>query len=113
MMLSSIMIIIVGMISLSIVLVEVNKVKEEILKLFLDIPEKNVKLLYQKCENFISNLQVGEDDEALSELEEMSDKAGEGEDDMPENRMRKRRKKSKNNNRNHKSILPIVLGVSL
>jgi hypothetical protein len=39
-MLSSIMIIIVGMISLSIVLVEVNKVKEEILKLFLDIPEK-------------------------------------------------------------------------
>lgn len=40
MMLSSIMIIIVGMISLSIVLVEVNKVKEEILKLFLDIPEK-------------------------------------------------------------------------
>lgn len=32
---------------------------------------------------------------------------------MPENRMRKRRKKSKNNNRNHKSILPIVLGVSL
>ena len=40
MMLSSIMIIIAGMISLSIVLVEVNKVKEEILKLFLDIPEK-------------------------------------------------------------------------
>jgi hypothetical protein len=58
-------------------------------------------------------LQVGEDDEALSELEEMSNKAGDADDDMPENRMRKRRKKAKNNNRNHKSILPIVLGVSL
>ena len=74
---------------------------------------RNVKLLYQKCENFISNLQVGEDDEAMSELEEMSKEAGDADDDMPENRMRKRRKKSKNNNRNHKSILPIVLGVSL
>jgi len=71
-MLVSITILIVGMFFLSIFLVEVNKVKEEILKLFLEIPEKNVKVLYTKCENFIGNLQVGEDDEALSDLDELS-----------------------------------------
>lgn len=98
---------------MSIFQVEVNKVKEEIQKLFLEIPEKNVKLCYQKCENFISNLQVGEDDEAQSELDEISNKGDDQDDDISESRMRKRRRKAKNNNKNHKSIFPIVLSVSL
>ena len=44
----------------------VNKTKEEVLTLFLDIPENQIKLLYERCENFISNLQNGEEDEAAS-----------------------------------------------
>lgn len=39
--------------------------------MFLDIPDKTVKYLYNKSENFISNLQLGEDDDVLSELEEL------------------------------------------
>ena len=48
------------------VLLVVNKTREEVLGLFLDIPEKTVKFLYSKCENFISNLQIGEEDELVS-----------------------------------------------
>ncbi len=32
------------------VLIKVNKTKEEVLSLFLDIPENTVKVLYLKCE---------------------------------------------------------------
>jgi hypothetical protein len=32
------------------VLIKVNKTKEEVLSLFLDIPENTVKALYLKCE---------------------------------------------------------------
>jgi len=38
--------------------------------LFLDIPNRTVKILYNKCETFLSNLQIGEEDEMLSEIEE-------------------------------------------
>jgi hypothetical protein len=38
------------------VLIKVNKTKEEVLSLFLDIPENTVKVLYLKCEQFISSL---------------------------------------------------------
>ena len=38
------------------VLITVNKTKEEVLSLFLDIPETTVKVLYLKCEQFISSL---------------------------------------------------------
>ena len=54
------------------VLINVNKAKENVLSLFLDIPEKTVKILFTKCETFVSNLQVGEDDDLLSEIEEFS-----------------------------------------
>lgn len=36
----------------------VRKTKENVLCLFLDIPERSVKYLYSKCENFVSNMQV-------------------------------------------------------
>ena len=38
------------------VLIKVNKTREEVLSLFLDIPEKTVKSLYQKAETFLSSL---------------------------------------------------------
>lgn len=36
----------------------VRKTKENVLCLFLDIPERSVKYLYSKSENFVSNMQV-------------------------------------------------------
>ncbi|EGR33913.1 PAS domain S-box family protein [Ichthyophthirius multifiliis] len=44
----------------------VNQSKQEILQLFLDIKEKKVKTLYQKCESFVANLQLGEEDDVES-----------------------------------------------
>ena len=48
------------------VLIKVNKTREEVLSLFLDIPEKTVKSLYQKAETFLSSLQVEDEDEGNS-----------------------------------------------
>ena len=59
-----------GFCILSIILLGVTKVQENILALFLDIPDKTVKYLYNRTENFISSLQVGESDDMLSEIEE-------------------------------------------
>lgn len=35
------------------------KIKEQILTVFLDIPQKTAKFLYQKCENFLVNISSG------------------------------------------------------
>lgn len=56
---------------LTIITLSVNKTQEEILSMFLEIPDKTVKYLYNKSENFISNLQIGEEEDVLSELEEL------------------------------------------
>lgn len=42
------------------VMLSVRYSKEESIKLFLEVPDKTVKLLYAKCEGFISSLQIGE-----------------------------------------------------
>ena len=54
------------------VLIKVNKTREEVLSLFLDIPEKTVKSLYQKDESFLSSLQVEDEDEGNSQFDEES-----------------------------------------
>lgn len=54
------------------VLIKVNKTREEVLSLFLDIPEKTVKSLYQKAETFLSSLQVEDEDEGNSQFDEES-----------------------------------------
>jgi hypothetical protein len=37
--------------------------QEDVLRLFLEVPEKEVRRLSLKCENFISSLQYGEDED--------------------------------------------------
>jgi hypothetical protein len=37
----------------------------------LDIPEKTIKYLYNKSDSFLSNLKIGEEEEALSEIEDV------------------------------------------
>lgn len=81
------------------VLMVVNSTREEVLGLFLDIPEKTVKYLYSKCENFISNIQIGEEDEvaSLDDLDRHNGEGAGGPDEVEEQfRQRRRRKKFKN-----------------
>jgi len=90
---------VVALIILSPILYQVNKGNEEVLSLFLDIPEKTVKGLYNKCETFISNLQVGEEDDIVSEIDEDELERNRGEDNMDEFIPRKKKKKFKNSSR--------------
>jgi hypothetical protein len=51
--------------------------RQEILKIFLDIPEKTAKHFYSKCENFLQQIGSNDDDEVASENEMfMEDKGG-------------------------------------
>lgn len=78
-----------------------------VLSMFLDIPDKTVKYLYNKCENFISNLQVGEEEEVLSEMEDL-----EKEEQEELNRTlksKKKKKKFKNTNASQRNFLFIFL----
>lgn len=85
----------------------VNRSREEVLGLFLDIKEKKIKSLYSKCENFINNLQIGEEDDVDS-IDDL-DKANE--DDPLDSKIRKRKRKFKNSSMNFKKIcLALLLG---
>ena len=83
---------------------QVNKTQQEILQLFLDIPEKTVKFLYNKVEVFISTLQLGDEDEMHSEAEEI---AHDNEKDELEQSFvsKKKRKKFKTSSRSNKQYL--------
>ena len=84
------------------VLFKVNRTREEVLSLFLDIPEKTVKALYTKCENFISNLQVGEEEDMISELEDESFEKNNEDSEFQDFNPRKKRKKFKNNGKSQR-----------
>jgi len=95
------------------ILFQVNKTREEILSLFLDIPEKTVKGLYNKCETFISNLQVGEDDDMVSEVEEEELEKHQNEHEAQDFIPRRRRKRFKNSGRNQRAFFGKFLLVAL
>lgn len=65
--------------------------------MFLDIPDKTVKYLYNKSENFISNLQIGEEEEILSEMEELDKE--EQEELNKTLKSKRKKKKFKNTNK--------------
>ena len=94
---------------------KINKQKQEILSLFLDIPEDNVKNLYSKCEKFISNLQVGEEEDEISEMDDASigEQQKVKEEDGLESVLRRRRKKVKNNCKANKCFILLVIIFSL
>ena len=90
-----------------------NRLQEEILRLFLEVPEKDVRRLSLRCENFIAGLQFGEDEECLSDQQELAElsEAEESEDELKHASTRKRHKKAKNK-KGHKFLLPVILLVS-
>lgn len=83
----------------------VNKSREEVLGLFLDIKEKKIKSLYSKCENFINNLQIGEEEDvgSFDDLDKMN------EEDPLDSKMKKRKRKFKNSSMNFKKICLALL----
>ncbi|CAD8162069.1 unnamed protein product [Paramecium octaurelia] len=92
-----------GLLMLTIITLSVNKIQEEILSMFLDIPDKTVKYLYNKSENFISNLQLGEDDDVLSELEELEKE--EQEELNKTLKSKRKKKKFKNTNKDQRNYI--------
>ena len=100
----------VALIILIPVLMNVNKTKEKVLSIFLDIPEKTVKILFTKCETFISNLQVGDDDDLLSEIDEgFSTKKINEKDKKEEFGMKRKRKKFKNSGKGQRKFFIIMI----
>ncbi|CAD8150032.1 unnamed protein product [Paramecium pentaurelia] len=71
--------------------------RQEILSIFLDIPEKTAKLFYSKCENFLSQISSNEDDEVLSEIDIIEEKGN----DEPVSLLGRKRKRFKNNENKH------------
>ncbi|CAD8213536.1 unnamed protein product [Paramecium octaurelia] len=85
---------------------QINQIQEQILQLFMEIPEKTVKYLYNKSENFISNLQVGEEEEVSSDL---SDEEQDEHKELSRTLKSKRKKKIfKNTNSFHRSQIIII-----
>lgn len=73
--------------------------RQEILKIFLDIPEKTAKLFYQKCETFLQQIGSNEDDEVASDIEQyMDDKASQEENVSLLGRKKKRFKNNEHKN---------------
>jgi len=95
------------------ILFQVNKTREEVLSLFLDIPEKTVKGLYNKCETFISNLQVGEDEDMVSEIDEEELDKQHNEHETQDFIPRRRRKRFKNSGRSQRAFFAKFLAIAL
>jgi hypothetical protein len=110
---ASIVALILALIILFPILFQVNKIREEVLSLFLDIPEKTVKGLYNKCETFISNLQVGEDEDMISEIDEEELDKNQDQHEAQDFIPRRRRKRFKNSGRSQRSFFIKSLGVAL
>ncbi|CAD8043447.1 unnamed protein product [Paramecium primaurelia] len=88
-------------------LIQMAKGLQEILVLFLDIPDKTIKFLYSKCENFLSNIQIGEDDEMLSDFDELEKE--EREELNRTLKQRRKKKKYKNSNKELRNLILISL----
>lgn len=88
---------------------KLNNFKDQILILFLDIPSKVLKKLLLKCENFLTTLQVGDEDEIMSERSGsslISDDNGDNTVDGQNTfKKRKKRKKSKKSTQGRKKMI--------
>ena len=91
----------------------ISKSKNEVLKLFLDIPFINVKILLKKCDNFLQSSRSRNKDEVASNQEFSLDEKG-NEDNTPI--VEETKKSKKRNFRNNKStntgfFIKFIIGV--
>ncbi|CAD8098653.1 unnamed protein product [Paramecium primaurelia] len=95
-------------------IIKIQVVNQAALQLFLDLDQKKIKSIYVKCENFITSLQVGDedDDEFFSDNDEKEEENDNKEKEEGDHLLngRKRRKKFRNSNQNYKhQILALLL----
>lgn len=76
--------------------IKVSQYENQVLSIFLDIPIPKAKLLFLKCEAFLTQLQQGNEDDDLLESEDMSEYSEEGVEGNERNgKKNKKRKKIK------------------
>ncbi|CAD8065320.1 unnamed protein product [Paramecium sonneborni] len=97
----------IGLFLLIIALLSVSRSQSEIVSLFLDIPDKTIRYLYHKSENFLTNLQIGEDDDLMSENDENIDKE-ENAQLQKTLKSKRTKKKYKNANKEYKYFIYII-----
>ena len=91
-----------------------TKSQDQVLRLFLDIPEKTVKSLYTKCENFVSNLQIGDEEEEIGSEMDADEMERQNEDPDAQGWLSKRRrKKFKNTRKSHKGFFFVFVILTL
>ena len=86
-----------GVIVLIYFYVRISQHENHILSIFLEIPIHKAKLLFLKCEAFLTQLQQGNEDDDLMESEQMSDGSSDNENllDSSNKKTNKKRKKVK------------------
>ncbi|CAD8213537.1 unnamed protein product [Paramecium octaurelia] len=98
----------IGLLILLIAIASVNKTQEEMLAIFIDLPDKTTKYLFNRAENFISNLQMGEEDDLISEIDE-TEREGQNELNKSVKTKRKRRKYKNSNKEQRNFTLGILI----
>ncbi|CAD8151019.1 unnamed protein product [Paramecium pentaurelia] len=98
----------IGLFLLIIALISVSRSQSEIVSLFLDIPDKTIRYLYHKSENFLTNLQIGEDDDLMSENDENIDKE-ENAQLQKTLKSKRTKKKYKNANKEYRYFIYIII----
>lgn len=72
------------------------------LAIFIDLPDKTTKYLFNKAENLLSNLQMGEDDDLISEMDELE---REGQNELNKSlKTKRKRRKYKNTNKEQRNF---------
>ena len=79
------------------------------LKIFLQIPERTTKFMYKRSENFISSLQQGEEDDAISDLGEFEKLETDINKSLSGKKKKKKYKISKKDFRNYVSSLAFLI----
>lgn len=92
----SVLLLVSGVIVLIYFYVRISQHENHILSIFLEIPIHKAKLLFLKCEAFLTQLQQGNEDDDLMESEQMSDGSSDNENLLDTNKKtNKKRKKVK------------------
>jgi hypothetical protein len=94
-----------GLLCLTPLLLKIDSDKEKILSFFLDISSKHVKSITTKCENFLTNLQVGDEDDLVSERSAIFSEDEDGEGVEVKKPKKKRRRKTKNSTKTQNKVL--------
>ena len=105
----SILFICFGLLCLTPLLLKIESDKERILSFFLDISSRHVKSITSKCENFLTNLQVGDEDDLVSERSAIFSEEEEVEGVEVKKPKKKKRRKTKNSaNAQNKVLMGLV-----